>query len=154
QTWVMRGEPEYHGRAVAALERALATGHGEAFLASAQYHFNCDELERGATDLARALTRTPMSGQTHELAGKILLEIEGTAAARKPYETARGLDPTRWQVIDADVARVDALEAKWTDSDNRVNALLAHPDASIQQLGFVLQSRLMSWRGDPGPMRE
>src|SRR5690606_8952045 len=93
QAWVMRGEPELLPRAEQALERGLATGHGEAYLASAQYRFNRGDLERGAADLARALVRTPMSAHTHELAGKILIEVEGTTTARRHYETARGLDP-------------------------------------------------------------
>jgi len=130
------------------------TGHGEAYLASAQYHFNRNELERGAADLGRALVRAPMSAQTHELAGKILLEIEGTAIARQHYETARGLDPSRSNVIDSDVARIDALEAKWADADRRINSLLTNDDASIQQLGYVLQSRMMAWRGDAEPLRQ
>jgi hypothetical protein len=32
--------------------------------------------------------------------------------------------------------------------------LLADRDPSLQQLGFVLQSRLLGWRGDPTPVRE
>ncbi|HEY5920522.1 MAG TPA: serine/threonine-protein kinase [Kofleriaceae bacterium] len=153
QTWVMRGEPEFRGRAELALERALATGHGEAFLASAQYHFSCNEPERGASDLARALVRAPMSAQTHELAGKILCEIDGTQIARQHFETARGLDPSRTHVIDSDVARIDALEEKWSEVDRRINTLLGNEDAAIQQLGYVLQSRMMAWRGDPEPLR-
>src|SRR5690606_16111570 len=104
QAWAMRGEPDLLPRAEQALERALATGHGEAFLASAQYLFNRGEPERAASDLARALVRTPMSAQTHELAGKILVEIAGPSQARQHYETARGLDPGRSQVIDNDLA--------------------------------------------------
>ena len=147
QAWVMRGEPELKPRAEQALERALASGHGEAFLASAQYLFNCGEPERAAADLSRALVRTPMSAQTHELAGKILVEIAGPAQARQHYETARGLDPGRAQVIDNDLARIDALEGKWADAERRVADLLADPDPSIAQLGWVNRSRQTIWRG-------
>ena len=147
QAWVMRGEPELLPPAEQALERALATGHGEAFLASAQYRFNCGEPERAAADLARALVRTPMSAQTHELAGKILVEIDGPARARHHYETARGLDPGRAQIIDADLARIDALEGKWAEAERRVAGLLADPDPSIAQLGFVGKARMSMWRG-------
>jgi eukaryotic-like serine/threonine-protein kinase len=148
QAWVMRGEPDLLPRAEQALERGLASGHGEAFLASAQYQFNRGNPERGAADLARALVRTPMSAQTHELAGKILIEIDGPASARQEYETARGLDPGRAQIIDNDLARIDALEGKWDDADRRVAALFADPDPSIGQLGFVLKARMSVWRGN------
>ncbi len=147
QAWVMRGEPELKPRAEQALERALASGHGEAVLASAQYLFNCGEPERAAADLARALVRTPMSAQTHELAGKILVEIAGPGQARQHYETARGLDPGRAQVIDNDLARIDALEGKWADAERRVADLLADSDPSIAQLGWVSRSRQTVWRG-------
>jgi TolB-like protein/predicted Ser/Thr protein kinase len=154
QAWVMRGEPQLLPRAELALERALATGHGEAYLASAQHRFNRAEPERGAADLARALVRTPMSAQSHELAGKILLEIEGPAPARHHYETARGLDPGRSQVIDNDMARLDALEGNWAEADRRINALLTDSDPSIQQLGFVNKARQTMWRGPIERIRE
>src|SRR5207302_4391390 len=55
--WVMRGQPELAARARTALARGLATGHGEAYLASAQYHFNQGDFERGGRDLGTALVR-------------------------------------------------------------------------------------------------
>jgi hypothetical protein len=143
----MRAEPELLPRARDAIDRALTLGHGEAYLASAQYQFNRGNPERGAADLARALVRTPMSAQTHELAGKILVEIDGPTAARQHYETARGLDPGRAQIIDNDLARIDALEGRWDDAERRMTALLSDPDTSISQLGFVLKARLSIWRG-------
>jgi len=148
QAWVMRGEPELLPRAREALERALATGHGEAYLASAQYNFNRGDLERGAVDLAKALVRAPMSAQTHELAGKILLEIEGASGARQHFETARGLDPGRAQIIEQDLARLDALERRWDEADARVAKLQADPDPSIQQIGGITNARLHAWRHD------
>ena len=148
QSWVMRAEPELLPRAREALDRALATGHGEAFLASAQYHINRGDPERGATDLAKALVRAPMSAQTHELAGKILIEIEGASAARQHFETARGLDPGRAQIIESDLARLDALERRWPECDARIAKLLADPDPAIQQIGGIANARMMAWRSD------
>jgi serine/threonine-protein kinase len=154
QAWVMRGEPELLARAEAALERGLATGHGEAFLASAQYLFQRGEPEKAAGDLARALIRAPMSAQTHELAAKILIEIEGTATARQHYETARGLDPGRSQIIDNDLARLDALERNWTEADRRIAGLRADPDTAIQQLGVITHGRLQCWRGNTAALAD
>ena len=154
QAWVMRAEPSLLPRAEAALERALASGHGEAFLASAQYLLNRDEPERGAADLARALVRTPMSAQCHELAAKILVEVAGPAAARNHYDTARGLDPGRAQIIDSDLARIDALEGRWAEAEHRLASLLADPDPSIAQLGFVASARVAMWSGSHERMLE
>jgi eukaryotic-like serine/threonine-protein kinase len=154
QQWVMQGEPALLAPAQAALERGLATGHGEAYLASAQYQFNRGDFERGAMDLSRALVRAPMSAQSHELAAKILVEVEGTGPARKYYETARGLDPGRAHVIDSDLARLDALDRQWEAADERVNRLAADPDPSINQLSLILKGRLSVWRGDPNVIRQ
>ena len=146
QTWVMRGEPELLPKAEAALERGLATGHGEAFLASAQYQLNRGNAVRGAQDIARALVRAPMSAQAHELAAKILVEVEGTATARQHLETARGLDPGRTQIIESELTRVDMLEQKWSDAEARNAKVLADPDTSIQQLGFIQKARMDTWQ--------
>ncbi len=148
QTWVMRAEPELLPKAEAALERGLATGHGEAFLASGQYQLNRGNPVRGAQDAARALVRAPMSAQAHELAGKILVEVEGTGIARQHYETARGLDPGRSSIIDNELTRLDALEHRWPEAEARNNRLLTDPDASIQQLGFISKARLQTWQGN------
>ncbi|HUS33534.1 MAG TPA: protein kinase [Kofleriaceae bacterium] len=147
QAWVMRSEGELLPRAREAIDRALVLGHGEAFLASAQLHFNLGDSEKGAAELARALVRAPMSAQSHELAGKILIEIEGAAQARQHYETARGLDPGRGLIIDNDLARLDALERKWVEADRRVALLSNDPDTSIAQLGHIANARLSAWRG-------
>jgi eukaryotic-like serine/threonine-protein kinase len=147
QAWVMRAEAELLPRARESVDRALALGHGEAYLASAQLHFNLGDAEKGASELARALVRAPMSAQSHELAGKILIEIEGAAQARQHYETARGLDPGRSLIIDNDLARLDALERKWADADRRVAQLMTDPDTSLMQLGHIANARLTAWRG-------
>jgi hypothetical protein len=143
----MRGDPELLPKAEAAVERGLATGHGEAYLASAQYQLNRGNAVRGAQDCARALVRAPMSAQAHELAAKILVEDEGMTNARQHFETARGLDPGRANIIDGDLTRVDALEQKWEDADARNARLVADPDTSIQQLGLIQRARLDCWRG-------
>ena len=74
--------------------------------------------------------------------------------ARQHFETARGLDPGRSQVIDADVARLDALERKWPDAERRIAALLADPDPSIAQLGVIGSARIKAWRGDTGMLAD
>ncbi|HEY1558983.1 MAG TPA: protein kinase [Kofleriaceae bacterium] len=153
QTWILRGIPELRAQAERALERGLATGHGEAHLAAAQYAFNRGEPERGARELATALVRTPMSAQVHELAGKILVEVIGAVEARYHFETALGLDPSRGPIIGAELARLEALEGKWESAIARVAALLADPDPSLSQLGSLFRTRLGAWRGDPAGLR-
>ncbi len=148
QAWVMRQEEQLFTRAHDAVERALTTGHGEAFLAAAQLRFNQGADERAARDLGTAIARVPMSSQAHELAGKILLEVDGTAEARHHYETAIGLDPGRAVIAGVDVARIDALDGKWQECDARIAPLLADPDPAIAQLGLVNQARFATWRGD------
>ena len=152
QAWVLSGAPELAARATAVVERALATGHGEAYLASAQYHFNRAEFERGGRDLGTALVRAPMSAPTHELAAHILVEVESTQVARHHYETALGLDPGRANVIASSLARLEALEGNFESADARVADLVANTDPSIAQLGHIMKARLAAWRGRPEQM--
>jgi eukaryotic-like serine/threonine-protein kinase len=147
QAWVMRGTPELLPRAQDALERGIASGHGEAFLASASYRFNIGDPVGAAGDLGTALVRAPMSAQAHEMAGKILVEVNAVTEARHHFETAMGLDPGRTQIISAELARMDGLERNWDSADNRVALLLADSDPSLVQLGAVMEARLAGWRG-------
>jgi len=146
--WVMRGAPEMVDRARVALERGLASGHGEAYLASASWLLNHGDHERGAADLANALIRAPMSAPTHEMTGRILVEVGFPVEARRHFDTAIGLDPGRATIINADLARLDALEGNWTSADARVAALRHDPDEAIAQLGWVYETRLAGWRGN------
>ena len=148
QTWVMRGAVEMYPAVKAAIERGLATGHGDAHLASAIFKLNHGELEEAGRALASALARAPMSAQVHELAGRILIETEATDEARHHFATALALDPGRTQVIDMDLARVDALLGDWDSALARMRRLLADPDRPIAQLGSIVETRLSGWRGD------
>jgi serine/threonine-protein kinase len=145
--WVLRGLPDMAERARDALQRGLATGHGEAYLASAQYHFNQGEFERGGRDLGIALLRAPMSAPAHELAGNILSEIEGQVAARHHFEIAVGLDPGRTHVISSYLTRLDALDGNYEAADRRIEELVANSDVSVSQIGRIMEARLAGWRG-------
>ena len=148
QTWIRRGNPEAMPVARAAIDRAMATGHGEAHLASSILMTNQGMLEEGARELAIALVRSPMSSQAHEAAGRILIEVDAVVDGRHHYETALGLDPGRTQVIGGDLARLDALQGNWTSADRRVDLMLADPDPPVAQLGAVFLARLGIWRKD------
>src|SRR5262249_28610815 len=108
-SWVLNGQSAGIDKAREYLARGLPTGHGDAYLASAQFHFNIGDFERGGHDLGIALVRAPMSAQAHELAGSVLVEVDSPVAARQHFETAIGLDPGRTLVIETLLARLDAL---------------------------------------------
>ncbi len=145
--WVMRSQADLAPAARAALERGLATGHGEAYLASAIYKVNSGDPIGGGSDLGIALVRSPMSAIAHETAGRILVEVSTTAEARHHFEIALGLDPGRIKVIATDLARLEGLEGKWDSADERLLPLVNDPDPSIAQLGAVFEARLQCWRG-------
>jgi serine/threonine-protein kinase len=153
QAWVMRQRPELAPSAQAAIERALATGHPEAYLASAQYGFNTGSFEQGARDLGIALVRAPMLAPAHELAAHILIEIEGESA-RPHYETAAGLDPTRAHLQETGLARLEALQGDFANAERRAALLCSHPDPSIQIMGHVHRARFMRWRGELDGLRD
>ncbi|HEX4422934.1 MAG TPA: protein kinase [Kofleriaceae bacterium] len=148
QAWIMRGEPALAHRAHDAIERALATGHGEAFLASATFKLNHGDLEGAASALGTALVRAPMSAPAHESAGRLLIELAAPALGRRHFETALGLDPGRASIIHADLARLDALQGRWAEAGARCAQLVADPDPSVAQLGAVTEARLAGWRQD------
>jgi serine/threonine-protein kinase len=148
QTWVMTQQPEREPAARQALERALATGHGEAHLASASYWNNRGDVLRGARDLGLALVRAPMAAYAHELAARLLVEVSSPVEARQHFETAMGLDSSRATIISTDLARIDALEGDWTSAEARLAVVLADPDPAVVQLGNVFKARFAAWRGD------
>lgn len=148
QTWVMTQQPEREPAARQALERALATGHGEAHVAAAMYWNNRGDFERGGRDLGVGLVRAPMAPYAHELAGRMLVEISGPTEARHHFETAMGLDPARATLISADLARLEALEGNWSSADKRLEVLLADADPAVIQVGNVFKARLAAWRGN------
>jgi serine/threonine-protein kinase len=154
QAWIMKQALELRDPALQALERALATGHGEAHLAAAIYWMNMGDFERGARELGHALLRAPMSAHVHEAAARVLVEISGPVEARHHFELGLGLDPGRAKLISADLARLEALEGNWTATDARVSGLLADPDPSLVQLGHVFRARMAAWRGDLDTMME
>ena len=147
QAWVMSSFPESAARARKALDRALPLGHGEAYLAAASYWTNQGDPERGAHNLGIALVRAPMSAHAQELAGRIVVEVEGLVPARHYFETAMGLDPGRSTIISSDLARLEGLSGEWGSADARIAALIADPDPAMVQLGNVLRARLAAWRG-------
>jgi len=148
QAWIMRSGHDLAHRAHEAVERGLATGHGEAYLASATFRLNQGDLEGAAAALGTALVRAPMSAPAHETAGKILIEIDAATEGRHHFETALGLDPGRAKVISADLGRLDALQGDWAAAEARCRHLLVDPDPSMVQLGAVFEARLAVWRKD------
>jgi eukaryotic-like serine/threonine-protein kinase len=148
QAWIMRGEPALLARARQAVERGLAAGHGEAFLAAGTLRLNLGDFEGAATALGTALVRAPMSAQAHETAGRILIEIDAATEGRYHLETAAALDPGRAAVVSADLGRLDALQGDWDSAHARCRQLLAEPDRAIAQIGAALDARLAGWRRD------
>ena len=148
QAWIRDGDAELRRRAYEAVERAMATGYGEAFHASALLALNNGDLEAAAAQLGTALARTPMAAQTHETVGRVLIEVDSVAEGRHHLETAVGLAPGRTQIVNADLTRLDVYDGNWAAAQRRIDRLTSDPDASVAQLGTVIQIRLALWRRD------
>ncbi len=146
--WTRSGKPEMLPRATAAVQRALATGYGESFLASSNLKFNLGDLHGGGYDLGVALARAPMSAQAHEAVARILVEVDAVGEALRHFDMAVGLDAGRAQMLQADLARVDALRGDWAMAERRFSALVNDPDLPIMQFGSVIEARIALWRGD------
>ncbi len=146
--WLRTGNPPHLPPAQKAVERALQTGHGEAFLAAASLELNRYNVAGSGAMLSQALARAPMSAQVHEMAGRMLVEVDDVARGRHHFQTAIGLDPGRQQVIETDLARLDGLMGNWVAADRTIERLLQDADPPIVQLGSVFQMRLAVWRRD------
>ena len=148
QAWVINGERALKPGALDAIAVGLATGHAEAFLASAHYKANTGDPIGTVVDLGTALIRGPMLAQAHEMAGRILVEVDAIADARHYFETSRALDPTRAHLILAELARLDALEGWWDRADRAIAAMMTDADSNIAELGLIFEARLAGWRGE------
>ena len=148
QAWVKLNRPELLARARVALDRALATGHAEALLASAVLRMNLDDLEGSAADLGRALIRAPMSSPAHETTARLLAEVSSATDARRHFATAVALDPTRVHMIAVDLARLDALAGDYESAHRRLAEIASDPDPSVRALGAMYESRLAIWVRD------
>ncbi|CAN5909217.1 hypothetical protein BH11MYX3_BH11MYX3_17880 [soil metagenome] len=148
QTWVRSGRFDHLARAEVALQRAIASGNAEAHLAASSLKFNRGDLLGGAAELGIALSRAPMAAFAHETAGRLLIEIDAVGEGLRHFDTALGLDASRAQIINADLARIDALRGDWVSADRRLAALLADPDPPVMQFGAVIEARLAMWQDD------
>lgn len=148
QVWTRTDNPKRLPPAIKAVERALQTGHGDAYLAAASLELNRYNVAAAGTMLAQALARAPMSAAVHELAGRMLVEADDIPRGRHHLETAMGLDPGRQQVIETDLARLDGLLGNWVAADRVIERLVQDPDPPIVQLGSVFKMRLAIWRRD------
>ena len=146
QAWVRQGDPELLAPARLAVDRALATGHGEAFVASATLALNTGDLATAATHVAYAVARAPMAAATHELIGRLLLELGPIDEARRHLETAIALDATRDSSVNVEIARLEALSGDFEAAARRNERLLADEDPAITQAGAMSTVRLASWR--------
>lgn len=145
QTWLMRGNPVLLARARTAIERGLATGHGEAYLASSVLKLNGLDFVGSATDLGTAIRLAPMSASINETVGKVLDELGAISDGRFYLDTAIALDPGREPVIQCELARIDALHGRFEAAQERINGVLTHPDTAIVRLGVMFQARLLGW---------
>ncbi|MGE0402726.1 MAG: protein kinase, partial [Kofleriaceae bacterium] len=152
--WMRTGRPELLPAAQASVERALHTGHGDAYMAAANLELNRNNIVGCATNLAQALARAPMSAHVHELAGRMLVEVDDVQRGRHHFEIALGLDPGRQQIIETDLARLDGLLGNWIAADRRIERLVNDPDPPVVQLGSVFQMRLAIWRKDHDKVTE
>ncbi|MBL0220449.1 MAG: protein kinase [Myxococcales bacterium] len=148
QAWIRKGTPEHLARAELAVQRGLASGYGESFLAASNLKFNRGDLIGGATDLGYALARVPMSAQAHETAGRLLVEVDAVGEGLRHFDMAIGLDASRGQGLQMDLARIEALRGDWASAEQRLTLLVHDPDPPIMQLGAVIDARLAIWKKD------
>jgi TolB-like protein len=135
-------------QAATLLRRALVAGAGlpDPWIALAAVRFNHRDDPGGALRaLKTALALAPSSSDAHDLAGRLLLEVDELDEARAHLERALWLDPRqRWARVD--LMRASALTGDWT----RARELWAGgPGPEWEGHRTVHEARLWSWPGAP-----
>jgi serine/threonine-protein kinase len=148
QVWMRRGDLAARTDAQHAVERALASGHGEAYLASSNLKLNTGDIDGASTDLGIALARAPMSALAHETVARLLIETDAVDEGLRHFEMAAGLDATREKYVQPDLCRIEALRGNFESAFRRIETLLADPDPAIVQIGSVMEARLGVWTND------
>ncbi|MBA2539375.1 MAG: protein kinase, partial [Deltaproteobacteria bacterium] len=146
--WAKLNQPDLLDRARRYIDRGLALDHPDAYLAASHLHWNLGELEAGAHDLRVVLERAPMSGLAHEMAGRLLLELDLGSASRYHLDNAIALDPTRATIIASDLCRLEALDGNFDKAAEIIANIFSDPDPSVQQFATMMELRLAVWRED------
>ncbi|MCX5740911.1 MAG: hypothetical protein NT062_00260 [Proteobacteria bacterium] len=115
------------------------------YLASAIYKLNHGDTLGGATDLGHALTRGPMSAQTHEAVGKLLLETGPLDEARHAFDTAMQLDPGRALPITSELIRLNSYLGDYAAAERGLDTLQATGVPALLRLAALLRYRLLRW---------
>jgi len=147
QAWVLTANQDLLAPAQAAVDRALASGHGEGYVGSAILKNNLADTIGAATDLGLALARAPMSAHTHEHLGKFLFEIGPIEDAKKHFDMAVGLDPGRARPIAPELVRYFSYLEDWEASEVLIESLERSDVVGLQRVALVLRYRMQRWRG-------
>ena len=135
-------------RAREVVARALATGHGEAYVAAAILAWSLGENEQMAGHVATALVRAPMSATAHELAGRLLVEVGPIDEAVRHLELAVGFEPQRAPLVALELARIAALDGDIATEQRYLRQLSNDTDEALARIGAMAEARLAAWRGD------
>ncbi|HEY4179650.1 MAG TPA: serine/threonine-protein kinase [Kofleriaceae bacterium] len=148
QTWIRKMNPDLIAGAIASVERGLATGTPDAYLAAGSLRLNRGDHVGAGQAYGIALAKAPMSSMVNEHVGRVLCEIDSIKTGRHHLDVALALDPTRWPVVDGDLVRLDLMEGKTDAVDARIQRLFTDSDPAFKQLGAVYIARLSVWRRD------
>ncbi|HEY4240850.1 MAG TPA: serine/threonine-protein kinase [Kofleriaceae bacterium] len=147
--WDFNEAPDLRARASAAVEAALAADRsGRASrLASAAFRWATGDVARAAYDAGVALAAEPTSSEAHELAGRLLAELGEISEARARFTTAAGLDPMRADVVEGQLALLDALGGDEPGAARRLGRFVDHADPALRAYGQILDLRVSGWYG-------
>jgi eukaryotic-like serine/threonine-protein kinase len=149
RAWMLHSAPDGARRAREAADQAMALGpfHGEARYARAQVRMNLGDLVGGANDLGAAITLAPLLSDAHYTGGLVLTEVGQIEAGKQRFMHCMELDPIMRPMVEADLARVEALCGDWAAADARLDALLAVTTRHTARLSSLFKARLAGWRG-------
>jgi eukaryotic-like serine/threonine-protein kinase len=149
RAWMLVSSNASESVARAACDRAMALGptHGEARYARAQLRLNTGDFAGGAHDLGAAIAMAPLHADAHHTAGQILAEIGQVDEGRRRMQNAMELDPLVRAMVEADLARVDALGGDWDGAERRLAGLAATDSQHARRLAALFRARLAGWQG-------
>jgi eukaryotic-like serine/threonine-protein kinase len=129
-----------------AADRALALDPegAEPRVASAYVSFLEGDVPRAVREASAALAAAPLLPDAHELLGRILSETGPADVAMRHYRATRRLDPA-FQHAYLGEARIHALDGRWDDAEEILDAATALPDPDA---AWALRARFAAWRND------
>ena len=148
------GSGEERARDAAEAAIAAAPDAAEAHFAVASVAYQAADFEAAAQAIQRAIEISPLYLDALILRARIISEVGPIDDAESALRRVLSLDPREW-LAHRELARIDALRARWEEFDARLDAMASGmPPSEGETTRTMLRLRAASWRKDPAVLEQ